>query len=373
MSVPSVEDGIAGGRLTIDLSALRANYRTLLARARSGECGAVVKANAYGLGVEAVVTTLLSEGCRTFFVARASEGIAVRHLAPEARIYVFDGVHADTVQIMQNNGLEPVLGSEQQRALWAEAGQGAPCAVHVDTGMNRLGFRPDEFERAVGNGALNQLQVSLLMTHPACADQPDHPMNGVQRERFASARALMPGVPASYCNSAALLGEGPTLDLSRPGIALYGGEAIDGVPALEPVVTLEARIVQTREVHEGEAVGYGATWIADRRSVLAVCAIGYADGYPRAIGTGVPLRETSRHSGWAALGGYLVDIVGRVSMDLTIFDVTDVPDDIRRAHDHIELIGETVPLDAAAIKAGTIGYELLTSLGSRYARIAIGA
>ena len=211
------------------------------------------------------------------------------------------------------------------------------------------------------------------MTHPACADQPDHPLNATQRERFAAARALLPNVIASYCNSAALLGEGPVLDLSRPGIALYGGEAVNGTPALEPVVTLEARVVQMREVHEDEAVGYGATWIADRPSVLAVCAIGYADGYPRSIGTGVPLRGANGSAGWGTLGGRRVNIVGRISMDLTIFDVTDVPDDIRRAHDHIELIGETVPLDTAATAAGTIGYELLTSLGSRYARMTIGA
>ena len=361
-----------GGRLTIDVAALRANYRHLSARAGSAECAAVVKANAYGLGVETVVPRLVAEGCRTVFVARASEGVAVREIAPSLRIYVLDGVNEITLSSIRFNGLRPVLGSMRQLGLWREAGGREPCAVHVDTGMNRLGLDPAAFSSLVGDGSLDGLRVDLLMTHPACADEPGHPMNAAQRAAFDEARRLLPDVPASYCNSAALLGEGPTLDLVRPGIALYGGEAIDGRPPLDPVVTLEAHIVQLRDLPVGEPVGYGATWRAERPSRLAVCAVGYADGYPRSSGTGVPLRGALHAAGFGALAGHRVPIVGRVSMDLTIFDVTDVPVEAAQSSDHIELVGPNVPLDEAARAAGTIGYELLTSLGTRYSRTVSG-
>ena len=380
---PADEADAAGGRLTIDLAALRANWRTLAARAAPGECAAVVKANAYGLGVGTVVPALRAEGCRTFFVARASEGVAVREIAPSARVLVLDGVHEGTLSAIRVNGLIPVLGSTRQLGLWREAagggatkgaaGRGEPCAVHVDTGMNRLGLDAREFAALAADGSLEGLHVALLMTHPACADEPGHPMNAAQRERFDAARALMPGVPASYCSSAALMGDGPALDLARPGIALYGGEAVNDAAPLRPVIELHARIVQRREVAAGEPVGYGATWIAARPTRLAVAAVGYADGYPRASGTGVPLRGERPAAGWGALGGRRVPVVGRISMDLTIFDVTDVPAGIAAAHDHIELIGPAVPLDEAARAAGTIGYELLTSLGARYSRAATGA
>ena len=366
-----ITQGIAGGRLTIDLAALRANYRTLATRAAPGECAAVVKADAYGLGIATVVPALQSEGCRSFFVARASEGVGLREIAPRARILVLDGVHEGTLSATRVNGLVPVLGSLHQLGLWREAGGGEPCAIHVDTGMNRLGLAPGEFEAVAGD--LRRLRVALLMTHPACADDPAHPLNALQRERFAVARALLPNVPASYCNSAALLGDGPALDLARPGIALYGGEAVNGVPALEPVVRLDARIVQRREVRAGEPVGYGATWVAKRPTRLAVCSVGYADGYPRATGTGVPLRDAVPAAGWGAIGGVRVPIVGRISMDLTILDITGVPADIQAREDHIELIGPAVPLDEAARSAGTIGYELLTSLGPRYSRVLTGS
>ena len=366
-----IDERIAGGRLTIDLAALRANYRTLAARAAPGECAAVVKADAYGLGIGAVVPALQAEGCRSFFVARASEGVALREIAPRARILVLDGVHEGTLSACRVNGLVPVLGSLRQLGLWREAGGREPCAVHVDTGMNRLGLAPREFEAVAGD--LGRLRVALLMTHPACADDPAHPLNALQRERFAAARALLPDAPASYCNSAALMGEGPALDLARPGIALYGGEAVNGVPPLDPVIRLHARIVQRREVRAGDPVGYGATWVAERPTRLAVCSVGYADGYPRATGTGVPLRGAVPPAGWGAMGGVRVPIVGRISMDLTILDVTDVPADIGGREDHIELIGPAVPLDEAARAAGTIGYELLTSLGPRYSRVVAGA
>ena len=363
-----IDQRIAGGRLLIDTAALARNYRTLAGRSGSAECAAVVKADAYGLGVQNAVPALTSAGCRTFFVARVSEGIELREIAPRVRILVLDGVQEGTLSPTRVNGLVPVLGSLRQLGLWREAGGGEPCAVHVDTGMNRLGLRPDEFRALVADGSLDGLRIVLLLTHPSCADDPGHPMNERQRSLFEAVRERLPGVPASYCNSAALLGDGPGLDLARPGIALYGGEAIEGRSPLESVVTLEARIVQRREVREGEPVGYGATWVAERPSRLAVCSVGYADGYPRSIGTGVPLREARPSAGWGAIGGVLVPIVGRISMDLTIFDVTDVPADTLRLSDHIELIGPAVPLDEAARAAGTIGYELLTGLGARYSR-----
>ena len=357
-----------GGRLTIDTAALARNYRHC---SRLGRCAAVVKADGYGLGIDRVAPTLMEAGCDAFFVARASEGVALRAVAPRPRILVLDGVHDGTLSDCRVNGLVPVLGSMRQVGLWREAGGGEPCAIHVDTGMNRLGLRPEDFAALVDGGALDALNIALLMTHPACADEPAHPLNALQRERFAAIRARLPDVPASYCNSAALLGDGPALDLARPGIALYGGEAVNGRAPLEPVIQLEARIVQTRAVPPGEAVGYGATWVSERPTKLAVCAVGYADGFPRASGTGVPLRSAIASPGMGAMGGVRVPIVGRVSMDLTIFDITDVPAGIAAANDHIELIGPTVPLDEAARAAGTIGYELLTTLGRRYARSTI--
>ena len=363
-----LETNGAGGRLTIDTAALARNYRHCSAH---GRCAAVVKADGYGLGIDHVVPTLMDAGCNTFFVARATEGVALRAIAPRPRILVLDGVHDGTLSDCRVNGLIPVLGSMRQIGLWREAGGGEPCAIHVDTGMNRLGLRPEEFATLVNGVALGTLNIALLMTHPACADEPDHPMNALQQKRFEAARALMPDAPASYCNSAALMGGGPALDLARPGIALYGGEALKDRAPLEPVIRLEARIVQTRAVPVGEPVGYGATWVAERPSKLAVCAVGYADGFPRASGTGVPLRGAIPSPGMGAMGGVRVPIIGRISMDLTIFDITDVPAEITTANDHIELIGPTVPLDEAARAAGTIGYELLTTLGRRYARSTI--
>ena len=363
---PLIDPALAGGRLVIDAAALARNYRHLAALAAPGECAAVVKADGYGLGIGTVAPTLIDAGCTTFFVARASEGVALREIAPRPRVFVLDGVHDGTLSAIRVNGLIPVLGSKRQIGLWREAAGGEPCALHVDTGMNRLGLCPDEFAGLAGDGAFGGLNVVLLMTHPACADDPSHPLNAVQRERFAAARARMADVPASYCNSAALVAGGPALDLSRPGIALYGGEAVNGAAPLETVATLEARIVQHRTVERGESVGYGATWVAERRSRLAVCAVGYADGFPRASGTGVPLRDAVPGAGVGAMGGVRVPVVGRISMDLTIFDVTDVPP--HADADHIELFGPTIPLDEAARAAGTIGYELLTGLGRRYGR-----
>ena len=368
---PVIDPALAGGRLLIDTAALARNYRRLAALAAPGECAAVVKADGYGLGIETVAPTLIDAGCTTFFVARASEGVALREVAPRPRVFVLDGVHDGTLSAIRVNGLIPVLGSMRQIGLWREACGGEPCALHVDTGMNRLGLRSEEFAGLAEEGAFGGLNVALLMTHPACADDPSHSLNAVQRERFTAARAWMPDVPASYCNSAALLTDGPALDLARPGIALYGGEAVNGRAPLESVATLEARIVQRRTVPPGESVGYGATWVADRPTKLAVCAVGYADGFPRASGTGVPLRDAVPGAGNGAMGGVRVPIVGRISMDLTIFDVTDVPAHVDA--DHIELFGPTIPLDEAARAAGTIGYELLTGLGRRYGRTVVAS
>ena len=363
----------AGGRLSVDLAALRRNYAALRALAGSADCAAVVKADAYGLGLAEVATALAAEGCRTFFVARAHEGVALRNLIASARIHVLDGASDDSLSALRFNGLIPVLNSIYQLGLWREAGAGEPCTIHVDTGMNRLGLRPDEFEMLVADGALDGLNVAMVMTHPACADEPTDPMNAAQVDAFARVRALLPDVAHSYCNSAALLAGGDTLRCVRPGIALYGGEAVNGRPPLEVVARLHARIVQRRMVPEGETVGYGATWRAERDTELAVCAVGYADGFPRASGTGAPVRASVPGAGYGALDGVRVPIVGRVSMDLTTFDVTGVSADVLREHDHVELFGDTISLDEAARAAGTIGYEMLTSLGRRYERSYIGA
>ena len=352
-----------GGTLTVDLGALRANYRDLRARAGSAECAAVVKANGYGLGIDLVAPALLAEGCATFFVARTSEGVALREMSPCARIFVLDGVADASLSDTRVNGLVPVLNSPDQVTRWRESGGGEPCAVHVDTGMNRLGLRPEQFSALHGEGALDGLRIVLLLTHPACADDPGDPMNDRQRSSFDIVRKRMPGIPSSYCNSPAFLGDGPVLDLVRPGIALYGGEFIVGREPLRPVVHVRAAIVQRREVRPGEPVGYGSAWRATRPSRLVTCAVGYADGYPRSSGL-VP----NLPPGHGSIAGHRVPIAGRVSMDLTSFDVTDIPPDVVRRADAVELFGAHIPIDEAARAAGTIGYELLTSLGQRYRR-----
>lgn len=372
--MPALPAELAGGRLTIDLGALADNWKTLAALGKSAECGAVVKGNGYGIGLGAAVETLLAAGCRTFFVALPEEGLKARAVAPHADIYVLGGLFEDAAPLLSDANLRPVLGSRAEVDDWARfcrvGGTPRPCAIHVDTGMNRLGL---SLRDANGLGAepelLASIKPSLLMSHFACADTPDHPLNARQIERFTDIRQLFADIPASFSNSAATLAFPQThLDVMRPGVALYGGRALaTGGNPMKPVVTLEARIIQVRDADAGDTIGYGATETVRRKSRIAILAAGYADGYLRRAGS-----TDERGGARVAIKGHMAPLIGRVSMDLIAVDVTDLPAGIAARGAWAELFGKTIPIDEVADHADTIGYELLTGLGQRYQRIYVG-
>lgn len=358
--------------LTIDVDAVVANWRLLRDRAGGAECAAVMKADAYGLGARILGPALAEAGCRSFFVAHAAEGVALRawldaagHAAP--RIFILHGAQAGEAPLFAASRLIPVLSTGGQVRHWQEAaraaGRALPAALHVDSGMNRLGLPPAEFRRLAGEtGGLDGLALELVLTHLACADEPEDPMNRQQLALFSELRRLLPEVPASAANSAGVFhGIDYAFDLVRPGIALYGVDPIARDPARNPlqrVVDLHGRILQIREIDASEAVGYGAAFRAARRSRIATVSVGYADGYLRSL--------SCRAHG--AIGGIRVPLAGRVSMDLLTFDITDIPDGAVREGDYLELAGPTIGLGELAAAGGTIGYELLTRLGSRFSR-----
>ncbi len=374
---------LAGGRLTIDLRALVDNYSLLAARAAPARVAGVVKADAYGLGAAEVGPALWNAGCRTFFVALPEEGIALRAALPDADIYILNGPFGpEAAPAYGAHRLLPVLGSQADISCWEAYGWDdgdttRPCAIHVDTGMNRLGLTPEEaLSFSTDNALTGALTPLLLMTHLACGDAPDHPLNRRQRESFESVTAAFPGVTSSLANSAGtFLGPEFAFDLVRPGIALYGGTPQGGIAnPMKPVVTAEARVVQVREVKAGEAVGYGAAQTLARDSVVAVVSVGYADGYLRTgSAAGVPLRAAVAQGASGFVNGHHVPALGRITMDLTLFDVTDAGPDAVSPGDWIELFGPNVALDDAATAAGTISYELLTGLGRRYHRHYVSA
>ena len=352
------------GVLVVDLDALGANYRRLRTAAAPAECAAVVKANAYGLGVAPVARRLVREGCSVFFVATVGEGVELRPLVGNAVIYVFDGLVEGEEPNLREAALTPVLNSLEQVDCWRRAG-GGEAALHVDTGMSRLGLSEAEvLELERRPERLDGVRVRCVMTHLACADTPEHGLNGRQLERFEALRRRPPAAPSSIGNSAGLLiGAKYRGDIVRAGIALYGGAPFaDVVAPVEPVVTLRGRVLQLRDVTEATTVGYGATHDAAPPARLAVCGIGYADGYPRAAGNRCD----------AAFRGARVPVVGRVSMDLTCVDVTGIPADDIRVGDYIDFIGGGIGLRLVAAAAGTIDYEILTGLGLRLERRYVG-
>ena len=348
--------------LHIDLAAIVANWRALVVRAAPGAVAGVVKANAYGLGAVPVARALSAAGCRHFFVAHLSEGMALRAaLGAGPMIAVLDGF---TPGADENAGLVPVLNSLGDVLAHAAAGRGAGRArqalLHLDTGMARLGLDAGEQARlAADHSLLAGLDLLYVMSHLACGDEPDHPLNAEQAARFARTCAVLPKRPRSFANSSGLfLGANYASDLARPGCALYGINPTPGAPnPMLPVIRLEAPILQIRDIPSGASVGYGASFVAARPSRIATIAVGYADGYLRSLsGQGV-----------AAYRDMILPMVGRVSMDLITLDVTDAPG--IAPGDVLQLIGGAAPSpDDLAARAGTIGYEILTSLGDRYRR-----
>jgi alanine racemase len=346
------------GALLIDLDALARNYRYLRAHAEPAECGAVVKADAYGVGVERVATRLLREGCTRFFVATLAEARQLREIARDASIYVLDGVLDGEADALAEIGAAPVLNSLEQIERWTGRGR---ALLHLDTGMARLGLTSAEVEQLAREPKrLRGIAVEFVLTHLACADEPGHPLNREQLKRFDILRAQLPSAPTSIGNSAAILIDAEHRgDLVRPGIALYGGNPFVERPnPMAPVVTLSGRILQIRRVDEALTVGYGATYGVAPPARLAVIGVGYADGYPRCLGN----RAT------AAIAGRRVPVVGRVSMDLTVVDVSNVPQAESQPGDWVELIGAEIGIDKVAAAAGTISYEILTGLGKRLHR-----
>lgn len=361
----------AGGLLTIDLDALAANWRLLRDRAGT-DTAAVVKADAYGIGIERAVPALRQAGCRTFFVAHLSEARRVRAASRDAVVYVLNGLLPGTAGVYRSLDLRPVLGSMSEIDEWAEqsraAGGDAPAAIHVDTGMNRLGLRTEE-GLALGHDArLRDFTPALLMSHLVSAEDPAHAINRRQIEAFAGVADALPGIPTSLANSSGIfLDDMPRLSLARPGYALYGGNPTpDLANPMNGVVSLEARVVQIRSAEPGETAGYGGAWTSRGRSRLATISIGYADGYPRAAGS---TDSSTGDAGSAIVAGRHCPFVGRVSMDLVIIDVTEVPQDAVRRGDPVVLIGAGLGIDEVGARAGTIGYEILTGLGRRFARL----
>ena len=343
----------APATLTIDLNALAANFHTLEA-VGGAPVHPVVKADSYGLGAAACAERLMAEGARTFFVARTSEGERLRAaLGPEPAIYLLDGCLTGRAARLRAAGLRPVLNTGAQVAEWQEAG-GGRCGLQIDTGMNRLGFRaedaPEPFEG-----------LELVLSHLACADDPTEPMNARQRDAFAAAATRYPGTVRSFANSGGVfLGADYGFDATRPGICLYGGGP-EGRPdaRIRPVATLEAEVLQVREVPAGESVGYSRGFVTGKASRIATCATGYADG----------LLRTYSPNGMAHVAGSLRPIVGRVSMDVCAVDITGLEIAVG---DRVELYGANRMLDEAATAAGTIAYELLTSITARVPRVYVG-
>ncbi|MGS4884316.1 alanine racemase [Roseibium sp. MB-4] len=361
-----------GGRLTVDLNAIAANWSLLRSKLAPGsECAATIKANAYGTGQAETAKRLFEEGCRTFFVAVPTEAIALRQTLPSATIYALDGLFPDTADLLLQHDVRPVLGSLDELKEWAAlcrtAGRSFPAAVHVDTGIHRLGLSGDEFGTALADPALMApFKPSLLMSHLACASDPDHPMNKEQLARFIALTSPFKSVPRSLANSAGvLMGPDYHFDLVRPGISLYGGRAVDhGDNPMQPVAKVEARIMIVRNVPKGDAIGYGATQTAKRPLRNAVVAAGYADGLLRRASS-----SDDRPGGFGMIGGHKAPILGRISMDMITLDVTDIPEHLVQRGGLVEMLGPNVAAADMAAYAETIDYEYLTSLGRRFERI----
>lgn len=362
-----------GAVLTIDVNAIAENWQNIAARVAPAECAAVVKANAYGLGIDHVAPALWRAGARTFFVAHLQEGITLRALLPEAVIYVLNGLLPGSGFAFSAHELRPVLGSHPEIGEWSAqcraTGLDLPAALHVDTGMHRLGLSLEEAAHIARERASLRFTPSLVMSHLACADTPGHPLTPLQQQRFAQVAQQFSGIRASLANSAGTqLDASYHFDLVRPGILLYGGRAIDDTPPLRPVARLEAPVIQVRTASEGESVGYGASERLKRDSRLAVVHIGYADGLFRAAGS-----SDARKGAEVVLEGARCPLVGRISMDLATIDITDLPEgEIARGTGAV-FLGAGIGVDDLAEKAGTISYEVLTSLGARYQRRYLGA
>lgn len=364
--------GAPGGRITVDLDAVRANYRRIVTGVAPAEVAAVVKADAYGLGAARVGPALADAGCRDFFVAFLDEALQLKPRLPaDARLHVLNGLAAGDEPLCAAAGIRPVLNSGPQVRRWrdtARASRGPlPAALQIDTGMSRLGMAPEELAGLLAEPDLaDDIEVTLLMTHLACADTPAEAANRMQLDRFrAAVGGLRPAPRLSIANSAgSVLAPEFHGDLVRAGLALFGAAPASGLAGrLRPVLRLEARVIQVRSVETGARVGYGLTHTARRAGRLATLGVGYADGWPRRLG--------GRAAAW--FRGVRLPVVGRVSMDSMTVDVTALAPGALSEGDLVELIGPDASVEAVAGQAGTIPYELLAGLGRRLPRAYVGA
>ena len=357
-----------GGVFTVNLAAIVKNWKALAQRVVPADCAAVVKADGYGCGADQVATELFNAGCRTFFVASLAEARLARAATPQAVIYVLNGFAPGSASAFAAADVRPVIGSLAEFVEWdafrRASGWNGAAALHFETGMNRLGMPVEAVDAFTARLKIADHGVALVMSHLACADTPDHPLNAKQIAAFRDLRFMFRGTATSLANSSGIfLGTAAHCDMVRPGAALYG---INPTPAtqnlMEPVVTLRARIVQVREVERGATVGYGAAWTAKRSTRIAIVAAGYGDGYPRAAGA-------VKSRAQAIISGRRCPVVGRVSMDLTAFDASELPEHQVRRGDFATLIGDGITLDDLAGWSNTIGYEVLTAVGRRYRRV----
>ncbi len=354
------------GILTVSLAAVTANYRQLAARAPGSQIAAAVKADAYGLGLAQVAPALARAGCSFFYVAHIEEGLSLRQLLPQAEIAVLHGIPAKDVALARQHRLLPVLCSWPDILAWqhqaGETSAACPVIIHLDTGMNRLGLSAAETAQlAERSEVLSGLEVKFWLSHLACADEPQHPFNVEQLAELTRRIKKLPSAPVSFANSSGIfLGSRYHFEQVRPGCALYGINPIVPNPnPMQAVARLEAPVIQLRTLQPGEAVGYSVSWHSKRLGKVAVLPVGYADGFLRSLG----------NRGQVFFGTRAAPIVGRVSMDLITVDVTDVPDQDCQPGAYAELFGREQGVDAVAAAAGTIGYEILTGLGSRYRRV----
>ncbi|ESX76724.1 MULTISPECIES: alanine racemase [unclassified Mesorhizobium] len=360
-----ISEAAAGAILTVDLGAVRENYRRLKARLGGVSCAGVVKADGYGIGAAPVAAALMAEGCDIFFVAHLAGGVLLRKaLGSDPAIYVLNGIPPGAEREAVAAGLCTVVNSASQLAAWREmagrVGHKLPAAVQVDSGMSRLGMAPEEVKAiAQDPQAFDGVELTFVMSHLACADEPEQPANEQQRLEFERLRRMLPGAPASLANSSGIfLGQRYHYDLVRPGAALYG---INPTPAKDnpmlPVVRLQAKVIQTRMLEAGAGVGYGHTFHTKAPLAAATISLGYGDGWHR------------RAASAAWFENVRLPFIGRVSMDSIILDISALPPGKLKAGDLVELIGpSSQTVDQVAGQAGTIGYEVLTSLGHRFHR-----
>jgi alanine racemase len=372
MSTQIEAEPVETGTLTVDLTALAANWRLLASISKGAQCSAVIKADGYGVGLQPAMRALLDAGCRTFFVANVVEGEQARAVCRDAIIYVLDGLVLGASQRLLAAGLRPVLGSLEEIAEWAALGRAKggrlAAGLHFDTGMNRLGLAPSDAYKAAERA--RDIEAALIMSHFVSSQWREDPRNDAQIAAFVKLRAHFPNVSASLCNSAGVfLPQRPHFDLVRPGYAIYGGNPTPGMAnPMRPVVRVEGRILAVRDLEPGQTIGYDATWAAKRPTRAAIVGVGYADGLPVSASL-----ANAKSRAEAIVGGARCPFIGRVSMDFVALDVTDAPREAARRGATAELLGDNIGVDDLAQRSGAIGYEILTRLGRRYARRYVGS